>query len=261
MTNWVQDFRDFFGQFFTDRSSAGVELTNPRYFMPIMFMFLAITLIVIFRKKLRQWKHEDSLRTSIGVFVLLLVPALSWMDIYNSGGNIRFILPLQLCSFAFMLSGLMMIRKSHTLFSVVYFMGLIGGIAGLFIPAWNIDPGSFRYWEFYSGHSLIIINSFYMIAVHRFEIRLTDYARGLIVTSIIGLLTLPVNIVLGTNYFFSMNGPSELGLQSLVHPLYYFIWQGALAAAFFIFYIPWGIRRLIARRAKESTHALITSDL
>lgn len=245
MTDIVQSFRDFFGTFFTDRSSGGVALNNPHYFMPILTFFTLLALIIIFRKQLRNWKYEDHFRTTIGVFVLLLVPALSWMDIYNSGGNIRFILPLQLCSFAFMLSGLMMIRKSHAIFSVVYFMGLIGGIAGLFIPAWDIDPTSFRYWEFYSGHSLIILNSFYMIAVHRFTISLKDYGVGLLVTSLIGVATIPVNIVLGTNYFFSWNGPSELGLQAWVQPTYYFIWQIVLAAAFFIFYAPWGIRHLL----------------
>lgn len=260
MTDFVQAFRDFFGNFFTDRSSGGVEITNPHYYGPILAFFTVIVLIVIFRKHLRAWKNEDNFRTTIGVFTFLLVPALSWMDIYNSGGNIRFILPLQLCSFAFMLSGLMMIRKSHHLFSVVYFMGLIGGIAGLFIPAWNIDPTSFRFWEFYSGHSLIIINSIYMIAVHRFEISLKDYGVGLLVTSLVGVSTIPVNMILGTNYFFSLTGPSELGLTSWVQPSYYFIWQAVLAAAFFIFYIPWGIRALLSRN-KSSHHAIHPSNI
>lgn len=261
MTDWVQALRDAFGVFFTDRSAAGVALTNPHYFMPIVFLFTSITLIALFRKQLRSWKYEDQFRTTIGVFVLLLVPALSWMDIYNTGGNIRFILPFQLCSFAFMLSGLMMIRKSRSLFSVVYFMGLIGGIAGLFIPAWDIDPTSFRYWEFYSGHSLIIINSFYLIFVHRFEVTSRDYIKGLVITSLIGLSTIPVNATLGTNYFFSWNGPSELGLQSLVHPLYYFIWQGALAGAFGIFYLPWVARSFIKRHSKGSPHVITSSNL
>ena len=71
------------------------------HILPIILMGVGIFLIYRYRDKLRDWKHEDTFRTLMGVLLLLNESAYYWRLLYvgnsEDGTQMMTFLPLQVC--------------------------------------------------------------------------------------------------------------------------------------------------------------------
>lgn len=214
------------------------------HFIPILLMILIIYLIYKYRDKIREWKHEDTIRLVLAMTLIFADMSYFWHKIYI-GAEIRNHLPITICGWAALLSGFMLLSKKQGLFDIVYFWVLAGSINALITPAVIIDngPTHFRYYQFWIEHTSIFIAVFYMLFVHKFKVNFKSFIRAFIAIIVMALIAIYVNSnIEGANYLFLATTeagesvlnflPSNLGMRLLVM-------SGILFTMFGAAYVPW----------------------
>ena len=214
------------------------------HFIPIFLMLGIIYLLYRYGSKLRDWKHEETLRIVFAIVLLLSDMSYFWHKIYI-GANIANHLPVTVCGWAAVMGSFMLMTKKQWFFDVVYFFVLAGSINALITPAVIIDngPTHFRYYQFWVEHTSIFIAVFYMIFVFDYKVTLVSMRRSAIMLGVLTLLAIYVNANIdGANYLFlstteagdsALNFlPSNLGLRMLI--------MGSIIGVLYILaYLPW----------------------
>ena len=163
--------KEFFAYFFGEGTTPEFALFTPAHFAPILLMLTMIYLIFRSRDKLRAWKHEEKIR-----YVLAFVLILSDMTYYwrlvgmpSLGANPIDNLPIGVCGWAAIFCSYMVLGKSQRLFDIAYFWLLSGSLFALLTPTplTYTGPTRFRYYQFWTEHTMGYIAIFYMIFVHK----------------------------------------------------------------------------------------------
>ena len=148
------------------------------HILPVLLMIAAVFGIYRYREKIRNWKHEETLRF-LYVFVMMLFEmSYFWRLIYVGPGSVNSHtmmskLPFQVCQWTLIAVCFMMMKKSKNLFSMTFFLTMSFGLLPLFLPAVisNTGPGYFRYYQFWAEHLMPITGVYYMMFVHEMEVK------------------------------------------------------------------------------------------
>lgn len=162
-------------------------------------------------------------------------------------------LPLHLCSLSLMLGPFLYLTKSQKLFDLIYYWGI-----GAFIALLTPDIGatgfpSFRYYQFFLSHGLILFEVIYMMAVYRMRPSSKSLKNTIIYTNLIMLGIGAINHLVGGNYFFIAKKPSTASFLDFLGPWpIYIIYMEIIAfAIFFLMYLPFA-RRNLARKSVDA---------
>ena len=144
------------------------------HFLPIILMGVAIFLIYLFRNKLREWKHEENFRFIFAFVMLMVEMSYFWRLLYVGSGkpdqllDLLDKLPLQVCEWTCIFASFMLMKKSHNLFQVCFFVSMTLGIFPLLTPSviTTTGPTYYRYYQYWLEHILPIIAVYYMAFVH-----------------------------------------------------------------------------------------------
>ena len=86
--------------------------------MPIILLAVGILVVFLLRNKLRNWKHEDTFRSILGVVIILNECAYYWRLLYvgnsKDGTQMLTFLPLQVCEWTAYISGYMLLKRTGT---------------------------------------------------------------------------------------------------------------------------------------------------
>lgn len=214
------------------------------HFIPLLVMGVLIYLSYRFRHELKNWKHEYNLRIIMAFILLLSDNAYFWHKMYI-GADIANHLPVTVCGWATIMSAFLLLTKKQGIFDVVYFFVLAGSINALITPAVIIDngPTHFRYYQFWTQHTMIFIATFYMLFVHGMRVNFKSMVKSFAVLVFLAILAIYVNAnIEGANYLFLATTeagdsvlnflPSNLGLRLLI--------MGAvIGTLYFLAYLPW----------------------
>ena len=214
------------------------------HFMPLLVMGVLIYLSYRYRNELKNWKHEYNLRIVMALILLLSDNAYFWHKMYI-GADIANHLPVTVCGWATIMSAFLLLTKKQGIFDVVYFFVLAGSINALITPAVITDngPTHFRYYQFWTQHTMIFIATFYMLFVHSMRINFMSMVKSFAVLVFLAILAIYVNAnIEGANYLFLATTeagdsvlnflPSNLGLRLLI--------MGAvIGTLYFLAYLPW----------------------
>jgi hypothetical integral membrane protein (TIGR02206 family) len=220
-----------------------------RYFslahvVPILIMLGLIYLLYRYGSKLREWKHEETLRIVFAIVLLLSDMSYFWHKMYI-GADIANHLPVTVCGWAAVMGSFMLMTKKQWFFDVVYFFVLAGSINALITPAVIVDngPTHFRYYQFWVEHTGIFISVFYMLFVFQYKINLRSLYRSAGMLLVLTALALYVNAnIEGANYLFLATTeagesvldflPSNLALRMLL--------MGSIIGVLYgLAYLPW----------------------
>lgn len=179
-------------------------LTLIERIVPILILAIILTLLIKNREALKTNKYEK--QTRIILASLMMFGELSYMswNLYHSQyGRVDFFstLPFHLCSYA--IWGLMyaLITKNRTVYNYVFVFGIISVLALLF-PNVNHGVNSFRYYQLYFSHSMILVSIIYMYEAYDFYPKLLDLKKSFIFLQIIIILSILVNILTGSDFLF-----------------------------------------------------------
>jgi hypothetical integral membrane protein (TIGR02206 family) len=203
-----------------------------------------IYLLYRYGSKLREWKHEETLRIVFAIVLLLSDMSYFWHKMYI-GADIANHLPVTVCGWAAVMGSFMLMTKKQWFFDVVYFFVLAGSINALITPAVIVDngPTHFRYYQFWVEHTGIFISVFYMLFVFQYKINLRSLTRSAGMLLVLTALALYVNAnIEGANYLFLATTeagesvldflPSNLALRMLL--------MGSIIGVLYgLAYLPW----------------------
>ncbi|MFP4056621.1 MAG: TIGR02206 family membrane protein [Candidatus Brocadiia bacterium] len=143
--------------------------------------------------------------------------ALGWLTL-GAGHPLRSVLPLHLCDVSALLAPVVLLRPRRGLYELLYFWGVGGALQAMATPAvtWGFPHPECLL--FFSGHGAILASALYATVAMRLRPVPRSILRAWLLTNVYGLLILPLNVALGTNYLFLMHKPQQPSLLDVMGP-------------------------------------------
>ena len=236
-------------------------LFTPAHFAPILAMIAAILLIRKYADRIREWKHEESLRYAIAFALICSEMAYYWrlVALPELGPNPVDNLPIAVCGWAAIFCSYMVIGKNQTLFDISYFWLLSGSLFALLTPTplTYTGPTRFRYYQFWAEHLLGYVAVFYMIFIHKMRPYLKSILKSYIALVVLAVIAYFTNQMLGpgANYLFMAkpeDTPSVLDLLPPNFALRLLIMAGVVTVLFGVAYLPWYLKDRKAKKQIET---------
>ena len=226
------------------------------YFIPILVMILAAVLIIIYRNKLHDFKKEGTIRFFWGFVMMIVEMSYYWRVLYvgSESGETTLMtkLPFQLCEWGAICAIFMIMSLNDTLFGINFFVTFMGAGIALFVPQMVISktgPTYYRYYHFWLEHTLPILATIYVAAVHKKKPRYRDIwiSYGSIL-----LLTFPATyfnyVVPEANYLY-VKLDTDLFPRS--YPLRVVIYSVIVLLIFHLLYGGWKLGESLIIKKKE----------
>jgi len=211
-----------------------------QHLLPVVFFLTAGILLV------RLVKHSPEKRkTEIGVFIACAVLAFmiggSAIKIASGTYDYKGDLPLYLCRIVAWMLPVVVWKRNRFWLGVFYFWVLAGTLQGIITP--DLAEGFpnyfyFRYWFLHAG---LVVAILYAIIVFKVQIKWKDFGYAILLAQVYVVLVHLVNIVLGSNYSYTMQkppGPSVLGMMG-PWPVYILAGEGLMVILFLLLMLPW----------------------
>lgn len=246
----------FISYFFGQGETQEFYYFSLSHILPILFMTGIIALIVIYRKQLRDYKHEDRIRLTIAFIMIICEMSYFWrlVGVESLGANPVDHLPITVCGWAIIFSSFLVLTKNQTLFDIVYFWVLAGSIFGLLTPTviTYCGPTRFRYYQYWLEHIMGFISLAYMVFVQGMRPNWKSPIKAFCAILILGGIAIFANLNLpGANYLF-MAMPEETASILDILPKNYLVRVLLMAflvvVLFFIAYIPWLVKDIKAKK-------------
>ena len=253
--------KNFFSYFFGAGETVEFKNFTIAHFLPILFMIGIIILIYKFRTQLREYKHEDKIRLTLGFILIITEMSYFWrlVGVESLNANPVDHLPITICGWAIIFSSFMVVSKSQSLFDIVYFWVFAGSTFGLLTPTviTYTGPTRFRYYQFWLEHISGFIVIFYMIFVHNFRPNWKSMLKSYILLIVLAIVAIIANNILpGANYLYVARPEDTASILDFL-PKNYFVRLTLMAlvitALFFLIYLPWLIMDIKAKKKALAT--------
>ncbi|MDQ0255100.1 putative integral membrane protein (TIGR02206 family) [Evansella vedderi] len=226
-----------FQQFFNPSAYRDYALfLSQAHLSVLLFFLLTLVWLYVYRNKPYMSKVRWIL---FGVLVFTEIALITW-TITNGFWDIRYNLPLHLCTISLFLSAYMLLTKNYRIFEVLYFFGLGGAIQAMLTPDLTYTFPHFRFFHFFIAHIAIILAVLYMVWIFKYTVTIGSLIKSFIVLNGLALIAFSVNQLTGANYMFlarKPQGPSMLDWLG-PYPWYILSLQLIVLVIFFLLYLP-----------------------
>ena len=208
----------------------------------ILFFVAAITLAVIFRKQLRNSKHEKAFRYTITIIAIAFELIFKiWYVATHGGSFLQEYLPLDLCAITLYLCWVLSFTESKWIFRLIYFYSL-GAMVSLFVPELGgFGINHFRYYHYFYVHGYIVFTAVYFAVVHQYKITFKDLIRATAILVVLAAFVMLVDFLCNANYMYLMHKPHAGSPLDMFGPWPEYLYGliGISLGVFIIAYIPW----------------------
>ena len=257
--------KEFFTYFFGQGKEQEFFYFSWAHILPILFMGGVIALIIVFGKKIKNYKHEERIRITLGLIMIITEMSYFWRltAVESLNANAADHLPITVCGWAIIFSTFLVLTKNKNFFDIVYFWVLAGSTFGLLSPT-VIDqcgPTRFRYYQFWLEHIMGFITLFYMMFVHGMRPNWKSILKSYGALIVLGVIAIIANNMLpGANYLFMADKTEADAITGMLpqnYVLRIFIMALLIGVLFFLAYLPWLI--LDIKRKKKGLPPVFSS--
>lgn len=256
--------KEFFAYFFGQGETVEFTHFSVAHFVPIAVMLVIMTLIAIFGKKIKTFKHEDKIRLTLAFIMIICEMSYFWRltNVESLNANPVDHLPITVCGWAIIFCSFLILTKNQTLFDISYFWVFAGSIFGLITPTviTYCGPTRFRYYQFWLEHTMGFITLFYMIFVHGMRPNIKSMIKSYVSLLILGGIAITANTLLpGANYLYVARPEETKSILDFLPKNYIvrlILMAVIVATLFFVFYLPW----LLIDIKKKKALATSTSE-
>ncbi|MFN7250204.1 MAG: TIGR02206 family membrane protein [Anaerobacillus sp.] len=183
-----------------------------------------------------------------GTLVISEIGILVW-SISTGLWDIRYNLPLHLCTISLLSSSYMLVTSSYRVFEIIYFFGVGGAFQAIITPELFYTFPHFRFLHYFIAHFAIILAILYMIWVCKFMITFKSALKSFVVLNCIAVVAFTVNHVTGANYMFLARKPATPSILDWLGPYpYYIVTLEFIAIALFLFLcLPFYYKKVVYR--------------
>lgn len=254
--------KDWLYYFFGEGSEQEFTLFTFAHLAPILVMIGLILLIWFCREKIRRLHREEMIRYVLAFVLIVSEMAYYWrlVGMPELGPNPVENLPIAVCGWAAIFCSYLVIGKNQTLFDICYFWLLAGSVFALLTPTVLNDTGPtrFRYYQFWTEHTMGYVAIFYMIFIHGMRPTVKSAIKSYLALLVLAVVAYVSNRIIGdgANYLFLARpeaAPSVLDILPPNFALRTLIMASAIAALYVVAYLPWYF--MDRRKSKEQIAA------
>ncbi len=261
----MESFKKTVYHFFTKGEAGEFTLFSLAHFLPILAAVAIIFLIWWKRDALaNRVKVDNALRLALSFTCILAEMSYYWRiaAIPSLDTNPANELPLTLCEWAVIFCAYLVITKNQFFFDIAYFWLFGGSVFALIIPVviGETGPTRFRFYQFWVVHTVGYISVCYMMFVHKMRPTWRSMVRAFVGLGVLGTLAVLANNMLGDGADYLFLAKPVIGIlpeQFLPRTLIMLV---AVAALFFLSYLPWFIIDKQHQKSKEAP-APLTSEV
>ncbi|KZE67164.1 hypothetical protein AWM68_04715 [Fictibacillus phosphorivorans] len=199
--------------------SSGFKMFGTEHVFILCLIFIVSVTIYVLRFQIIG-KHV--VKTVLLMGLIFSEVSYHFWAIYNDMWNVKYFLPLQLCSLNSLLSIVLLLTDNRKLFGFVYLFGLTGAIQGLLTPELYQEPWHFRFIQYFIAHAFIVWTALYYGIIKSYRISWARFFMSFLWLNVYALGVYMINILIGANYMFLMKKPDNASLMDYLgpHPLY-----------------------------------------
>lgn len=200
----------------------------------MILITIALLLAMFFFRKKIQSRFKEQIRYML--FFLLVWGELAFHGwyLYHKQWDMLYHLPLQLCSISLYLCMIMLWTRNYRLFEVTFFVSMTGAVAAIITPELFFGFPHIRFFQFFIAHIAIVLSCFYMVWIEEFKATFHSVIKAFLFLNFIAAVVFSLNMLLGTNYMFLANKPSNTSIMDLLGPYPWYLLSLELVA-FFLF--------------------------
>lgn len=239
--------QEFFHYFFGQGTEIEFSLFTPAHFAPILTMLAVIYLIYRNREAIRNSPHEETLRYVLAFVLIIAEMSYYWRlcaveSLYH--GPVEN-LPIGVCGWAAIFCSFMLVGKKQGLFDIVYFWILSGCIFALLTPTpiSYTGPTRFRYYQFWTAHTMLYVAVFYMIFVHNMRPTVRSIFRSYGALTCMTAIAYWVNqMIPGANYLYMARPEAAPSVLDILPPNFLLrltVMVSAITLMYGLAYLPW----------------------
>jgi len=217
------------------------EAYGKYHVIALIFTLLVFTFTIIFRKKIKNWKYEKTLRmVTVSVAIFFELAYKLWV-IYVGENVLENVFSLDLCAISLYMAWFLFFTKKKVVFNILYFFSL-GALASLLFPDFGTyGPDHMRYYHYFIVHIFIIWSVVYYIAVYDYKIKFKDCIKSFVILMGSGIVVLGVDLLLNVNFMFLKEKP---GVGTPLDyfgdwPMYIIGLVILIIVLFLLIYLPW----------------------
>ncbi|TMV48467.1 TIGR02206 family membrane protein [Paenibacillus mesophilus] len=236
---------------FFDADSPNVFTAYSLTHMIALAVFVAaVVLLYISRHWLRQGRRSRYGRYALAALLIASEVSLNAWYVAENVYDVKYTLPLELCSLSLYLSIAMLFLRSRFVFQIVYFAGIGGAIQALLTPVLYYDFPHFVYFEFFAAHIAIILSPLYMVWMEGFRPTLKSIFVTLGFLNVMLVIVFFVNTATGGNYMFVASKPETASLLDFLgpYPWYLLSMEAVALVIFLLLYWPFAARASATKR-------------
>lgn len=174
------------------------------HLISIIITLIIITIIYIFRNKIKQWKYHDNfIRYLMAIILLLNMIIYYGSEIIMGTYTYKAHLPLHFCFISGFLFMYILFTNKKNWFGVIYYFSFIGPLPAIIFPDLSVGPDRFMFWQWYISHLFFIISSLYCLFVLEWKIEFKDIFKSMVYANIIFILVYIFNLIFDTNYIMT----------------------------------------------------------
>ena len=149
-------------------------------------------------------------------------------------------LPLHLCRLLAIGAPLVYYYQNKYWSGIFYFWIIVGTFNAIVTPDVRFGYPHWEYFDYFLLHASLVIIPIYYILVFRHKIKLRDLWNTFWMSNLLVLITLPLNLLIGSNYMFTVHKPESATIMDHLGPWPWYIvsLQFIGLAMFFIAYLP-----------------------
>jgi hypothetical integral membrane protein (TIGR02206 family) len=209
----------------------------------VSLLILLAVIIALYTQRHRI-RQSRLLTTSIryASIAALLLPELllNLWYVSEKTWDVRYTLPLELCSITLVLSVVMLLNRSFLLYQILFFAGMGGALQAIITPNLFYAFPHFRFFHFFIVHSFIIVAVLYMTWIERYRPTFKSIGLTMIFLNAALVVVGGLDVWLDANYMFLRHKPETASVMDVLGPYPYYLISLELfaAAVFILMYVP-----------------------
>ncbi len=223
-----------------------MELLSARHLLWIFVAALFVIGCINMRRLPRASRWHAAFRISL--FVLILVNELSWFCYRHFAADLPLArnLPLHLCDLSVFVMFAALATGRKLLADLSYYPGVVGASLAVCLPAIS-ETGSIRLiaeCRYFLTHIALVGVGFYLTYGCHYQPPAKAIIRSCLAILIYALAITPLNLYLGTNYFFTLSAPKQIAFAlEYPHWLFLVVASSIFPVAFGLMHLPFVRKR------------------
>jgi hypothetical integral membrane protein (TIGR02206 family) len=229
------------GRYFQAAGGDTFILFSKTHWMTFFLLVGTIFLIFLFRRVLRKQPINNIIR--LGLAAILVISEISLHAWLWQIGNwsIQYSLPFHLSSVSILLSAVLLLTKSYSLFEFTYFAGVGSALQAMLTP--DISSYTFphfRYVHFFISHGGIVVANLFIVLVEKYRPTVKSVWKAFLYLNLYTFFVFLLNYLIEGNYMYISEKPVNPSMLDYLGPWpFYLIPLEVIAiATFILLYLP-----------------------